>query len=290
MSSPLLFGYISGDAQPRAHQRLIEFAVALGARSGLDICVAPIPANARLVELMTKNELHLAWLSPIPFLELTRRRLVVPLVANQRGRNHYLSALITTRDRKVTDLGSLRGLDVAWVDPFSASGFAIPRIQFSMLGIDPRTAFRKQRFYGSHQAVVRAVASGTADFGATYAALDARERCRGPWSVMPGLAQSIRVVGTIGPVPPDVIVAASHVERSYRARIRRALLSMAIDPTCNNLLQDVFGTSDMRKGSEMQYVPLHHALKVALTTGILDVGKATTRPVIPPEPPTRQRL
>ena len=107
---------------------------------------------------------------------------------------------------------------------------------------------------------------------------------------MPGLAQSIRVVCTIGPVPPDVIVAASHVERSHRARLKRALQSMASDPSCKPLLADVFGTTDMRKGAQSQYEPLHVALRKAHANGVFDAAVVETLSHVPADAPTLRRL
>ena len=152
---PLVFAYVSAEAQPRTTERALDFAATLSARAALDIFVAALPSASRMLELMIKNELHIAWLSPIPFVELSVRRRVVPLVANYRDGHDYQSALITTRTRRVAKLHELAGLDVAWVDPLSASGFVVPRIQFSLLGIDPRSAFRRQRFYGSRSCCAR---------------------------------------------------------------------------------------------------------------------------------------
>ncbi len=68
----------------------------------------------------------------------------------------------------------LAGVRAAWVDRQSVSGYLLIRAHLRGLGIMPERAFTSDRFFGSHEAVVRAVVEDSADVGATFIHLDER--------------------------------------------------------------------------------------------------------------------
>ena len=131
----------------------------------------------------TRAQLDLAWVSPIPFIALLRNESVVPLASPQRGGMHYHGAIVVAAElAHRRSLPALVGKRAAWVDRYSAAGFVVPRIELAKAGLDVKTAFASQHFYGSHAAVVQAVADGRADFGATYVRLAANDAVvGGPW-------------------------------------------------------------------------------------------------------------
>ena len=78
---------------------------------------------------------------------------------------------------------------------YSASGYVVPRVGLAAVGVDPRVAFAEERFWHSHEAVVRAVVAGRADFGATYAGVGpGGEITRGSWMDVQGADEAVRVL------------------------------------------------------------------------------------------------
>src|SRR5262249_29622562 len=163
-------------------------------------------------------------------------------------RSHYHSAIIVATGSGIRSLRQLEGKRAAWVDPHSASGFVIPRIQLAALGVDPRTAFASQHFYGTHEAVVSAVAEGVADFGATYVRLDRKGTIvHGPWASFPRYVRTIRTLSKFGEIPSDVVAARADMDREIAARLQAALLGLARDPRGKVLLRAIFGADELRK-------------------------------------------
>ena len=143
------------------------------------------------------------------------------------------------------------------------------------MGLNVRHAFRGQRFYGTHEAVVRAVVDERVDFGATYVRVDKKGVIqRGPWSAMePKYAEGVRVLTTFGEIPSDVIAARSDLDPGVRERVVKAFVQMAKDPVGKQLIQDVFGAEDFRRPSAEGYESLRNATADAVEAGLLDADE-----------------
>src|SRR5207248_2419860 len=131
-----------------------EFADLLSTLSREDITMSVAKSYDALTHAMAKRAYDLAWLPPIPYLTLEGQGAVTPLVSHRRGglSQFHCVVIVRARSRIRTPVG-LRGKRAAWVDPKSAAGFVLPRIGLAALGVDARTAFGEERFYGSHEAV-----------------------------------------------------------------------------------------------------------------------------------------
>ena len=269
----VVFGYAAPDATVDAKLRMTEFAILLGKLAGIDLAVTALPSYERVAQLIHKREIDLAWLSPIPFISLQRAKRIIPLVSHHRGgRTSYCSAVIVPASSRVRSVGGLAGKRAGWVDRYSASGFALPRIQMAAMGLDVRTAFRGQRFYGTHEAVVRAVVEERVDFGATYVRLDRKGAVqRGPWSAMaPKYAEGFRVLATFGEIPSDVIAARSDLETGVRERIVKAFVQLAKNPRGKELIGSIFGAEDFRRPTAEGYEVLRGATASAVEEGLLE--------------------
>lgn len=114
------------------------------------------------MDLLHQEKLDFAWLCDYPFVYLkdTVRLLAVPL---NQGRPTYRSYLIVSADDTThKKLQDLKGTVFAYSDPFSNTGYLVPRYQIQQLGQDPKTFFKKTFFTWSHRKAIAAVASGLA--------------------------------------------------------------------------------------------------------------------------------
>jgi phosphonate transport system substrate-binding protein len=87
---------------------------------------------------------------------------------NKSGRTGYYSIIVTRCDSGITSLDDLKGKTLAFADPDSTSGYAVPYFNLVQQGYDPTTYFGAIPFSGSHEAGVQAVYNGTFDAAATY--------------------------------------------------------------------------------------------------------------------------
>src|SRR5205085_12236058 len=127
-------------------------------------------------------KVDIAWLPPIVYVRLADA--VVPLGSILRGgRLSFEAALVVPSASRIKSIEGLRGTRAGWVDPWSAAGFVLPRVKLALLGVDPRTVFRTEKFHGSHRAALQALAEGACDVVGTYARADDKgEVTEGAWS------------------------------------------------------------------------------------------------------------
>jgi eukaryotic-like serine/threonine-protein kinase len=269
-SDRVVFGHVAGEAASAVRTQMQAFAAVLAKQARLEVTVAEAEGYERLAMLVDSEEVDLAWLPPIPFIALDRKKAAVPLVSHHRGgRAEFHSVIVVAADSRIRTPVGLKGKRAAWVDPFSAAGYAMPRIQLAALGVDPRTAFASERFLGSHDAAVRAVIGGKADFAATYAGLDRwGAPIRGPW--IPWAKDSLRVVTTFGVIPADVIASRATMSAADREKLTRALIAASYDKKGNPLVRAIFGVDEFRRWTPASYELLSAAVADATAEGLLE--------------------
>ena len=274
MSSELIvFGYGAGGSSSSQRDRFARFAEVLGKRTRLDVQIFESSSYEELGTAVVSGYVDVAWLPPIPFLALAKHDTVTPLASLHRGgRSTFQSVIIVRDDSRFREPRDLAGARAAWVDRYSASGFVVPRVALSHLGVDARTAFSQQRFWRSHDTVARVVAGGRADFGATYAGVDANgEIVRGAWLDVKGASDTIRVLALLGEIPGDVVAAHAGMDAAKKQRITEALLSISRDGKTRLLANDAFGVEEFRAFQDAGYTELRTLTEAASDVGLLDL-------------------
>jgi phosphonate transport system substrate-binding protein len=191
--------------------------------------------------------------------------------------------VIVLRGSRFGEVSELAGARPAWVDTDSASGYVLPRLRLAEAGLDPRTAFGEARFCGSHEAVVRALVAGKADFGATYAGLDDQgNTTRGPWRDVTdekGRPAEIRVLAKAGVIPGDATAARVGLPPPLQERIREALSALPRERESRSLVRRLFGVDAFRPwdsvgegggGVKQRYDDLRQLTEDALRRGIIE--------------------
>jgi phosphonate transport system substrate-binding protein len=224
-----------------------------------------------LLGALERRELGIAWMPPVPTIELVEsKNIATPLaIPARRGRTTYRAALIVRRGGPKT-IGELRGRRAAWVERDSAAGYLVPRMQLAAQGHDVLRFFSRELFVHSHPAVVEAVASGEADVGATYchmeAATNSKKIARAPWTDDDGRSlRPIEAIATFGPIPNDALVGSTELPVAARASITRWLLDL--DPRARDLFERILGAHDFRVPSPDHFDALRHALRAARARG-----------------------
>jgi phosphate/phosphite/phosphonate ABC transporter binding protein len=268
----LVFGYAAHGASTGMRERVAQFSLALGQLASAELAVYEASSYEDLARAMLVGEVDFAWLPPLAFVALERRKVAVALVSAQRGGDTaFYSALIVARDSALHAPEDLAGARAAWVDPYSASGYVVPRAGLAAIGIDPRVAFSEERFWHSHEAVVRAVVAGRADFGATYAGLDEHAQItRGSWMDIQGADDAIRVLVRFGAIPGDVVAARTALAETTREMLTNALLEISREPGQRVLLGETFGIDELRPWVSAGYDALRRLAEDASRRGLLE--------------------
>lgn len=222
-----------------------------------------------LVDALEAGELGLAWMPPVPTLELVENmRVATPLaIPARRGRTAYHAALIVRRGGP-RSIDELRGRRAAWVQRDSAAGYLVPRMQLAAQGHDVLRFFSRELFVHSHPAVIDAVAAGDADVGATYCHVDAatKQLSRAPWTDDDGRPlRPVEAIATFGPIPNDALVSSNELPVAARAALTRWLLDL--DPRARDLFERILGAHDFRVPSPDHFDALRHSLRAARARG-----------------------
>jgi phosphonate transport system substrate-binding protein len=268
----LTFGYVAPHVQTRARLEMAEFWIDVGAEARLEIMVSEAKSYEELTRSLVGGDVDFAWLPPIPLVALERRKAAVPLVSHHRnGSSNFHCVVVVRRDSPITTLEHLKGRRAAWIDPFSASGYVLPRIELFARGVDPRSDFFGEKFYHSHEVAVRAVLQRRADFVATWAGVDAIGKLiRAPWLEMDLEDDSLRVLATLGTIPGDTIAARPNLPFPAREKIRTALIRLSGDARQHFRIRDLFGVDEFRPWSTVGYEELRRAAMMASESGLLE--------------------
>jgi phosphate/phosphite/phosphonate ABC transporter binding protein len=275
----LTLGWASGPAAKTAQRKMAEFVRYLGRLAAVELTARAFDTYDELTQAVFRGDIVLAWLPPIPFLALADKRVVAVLASVRKS--PYRSAILVAANSPMRSLATLVGARAAWVDRHSASGFVLPRVKLARLGIDPGAAFAVERFHGSHDAVVSAVVSGDADFGATWAQATPPRNVTGPWSRTAALEAGVRVLSVSGAVPPDVIAARSDLAPTVRKAIVASLKTIYDEKQSRWLVRDVFGTEAFYRPDLDVYGPLQDDVAEAYQSGWLDVRDTLEVPRAP---------
>jgi phosphonate transport system substrate-binding protein len=261
------FGIVPAQELERAGRGVFrETCDAIEEATGVKLRPTVMASYTELATSLEEGKIGLAWLPPIPTLELEARRLATILAIPARhGATTYQSALIVRRGGPRT-IGELRGRRAVWVERDSAAGYIVPRMVLASQGIDVRRFFSRESFVHSHSAVIDAVVNGDADVGATYCHVAEKRVVRAAWLEESGRAlRPIDVLATSGPIPNDAMVASSSIAASARSALTRWLLDPT--PRARDLLRRLLGAGEFRVPDPRHYDPLRHMLRAAHARG-----------------------
>lgn len=198
---------------------LEAFCECLSHATGLDITAYAAPRYDRLLHRLKLGEVELAWLSPVVALAASRADVSPVALPERSETSWYWAALFSRADSHVQSLAHLRRAHAVWVDPESASGYLVIRAALHAEGIDLDQGFASQTFARSHDAMVREVLSHPDRVGSTYLHLDASgATARAGWG-----SAEVQILKRAGPIPSDVLAAASSLNAKTLAALRNAL-------------------------------------------------------------------
>jgi phosphonate transport system substrate-binding protein len=195
-----------------------------------------VPSNSyrQTMDMIKRGDLDFAWVSAFPYVYLHRRnqaRLVaMPVMNGSPTFRAYL--IVPAEDQSTRSIEQLEGKVFAYADPYSLTGYVVPRYEILQAGKDAKRFFARTIFTSGHKNVIRAVASGLADGGSVDSFVwDSLAR------IDPGLIAKTRIVSRSAEFGSPPIVAGRTVKPRDLLAMRRVLLQMASDPSGIDLLK-----------------------------------------------------
>ncbi len=190
-----------------------------------------------LINLIQSHAVHIATLPPLAYVMSQHKLPIVAIASASTGRERtYFSYLVVNKNTHYRDLSELRGKTIAWVSPLSTSGYFYPRALMRWRGYNPETFFSHQYFAGNHYDVIRDVASGRADVGATGSSIIDESRYQTIAD-----AKELRVIAKSARIPMDCVVVDKNMKRSLAEKIRDALYELDQDQQTSYMLSGTLG-------------------------------------------------
>lgn len=202
-----------------------------------------------LVDQMTESKIDFGFFSPLNFVEIEKRGGVKVLLKKvYQNSEFYHSVILTTNESKVSDVASLKGKKIAFVDPNSASGFLYPKLMLHNHKLAPSDY--EKVFAGTHDEALNLLINKSVDAAAVWA--DDAEAKTGAWTkVYPNYSPKVLSVST--PIPNDALVVREGLYNESAGLVLRfmdALISISED---TKILNELFGADRLVTATSRHY-------------------------------------
>lgn len=226
----LRLGISSAENERDAVARHEPFAQYVERTLGVPLRIFRATDYAGVVEAMRNRHVEIARMGPAAYA-LAHRVMgqgiePVARVIDLEGQLGYHSVIVVRADSPFRTLEDLRGRSLAWPDPNSASGFAVPQFYLRRQGVVPEQFFARTGFSGSHEQGVMAVLNNSFDAATTFWSSERVgnvQRMAAKGMIQPGVT---RIVWTSPEIPNSPITLRTDLPAPMRADIVRALFAM----------------------------------------------------------------
>lgn len=254
------FGILSGENEKDRIARYTPFEQYLERELGLEVEIFTAGAYDGVIQALAADQIEFAFLGSSSYAAAYTATdgNVEPLVTRLRkdGSSGYFSVVVTRCADGYQKLADLEGKILAFADPDSTSGYAVPYFNISK-EVDPKTFFSAIPFSGSHEAGVAGVAQGTFDAAATWQ----NNATDGRWQRM--IEKKMIAEGEICPIweSPEItsgpFTARANLPQGLKDTMQKLVLDVAEkDPEAfKAMIGEVEGTPN----PQVDWQPANHA-------------------------------
>lgn len=262
MASPplprLTFGLVHTERSKDVLDRFEELAAHLAAQGLIALEARPLPSYKELAASVREGSSDVAWLPPVVYAWLAEAVNPIGSIVRE-GATDYAAALVVKEASPIRSLADLAKVRAGWVDPWSAAGYVVPRLELARRGILPEAAFAKETFHDSHREALLALDRGECDVAGVY---------DGAWSELPELR--VRVLAKFGPIPTDVIAVRRNLGPKEHQLVVEAFRAAVKDDAGRARLRAVFGGDELREELAEGHVALRIAYESGVANGLFD--------------------
>ena len=166
------FGILSGENEQDRLARYKGFEEYMEKTLGVDLEIFSAGNYDGVVQALAADQIEFAFLGSSAYAAAytASEGMVEPLLATESltGATGYFSIVTVRCDSGYKSIDDLKGKVLAFADPDSTSGYAVPLYNLVQQGYDVETFFSGVPFAGSHEAGVQGVVNKQFDAAATY--------------------------------------------------------------------------------------------------------------------------
>ena len=166
------FGILSGENEKDRIARYTPFEEYLEKELGVEVEIFTAGSYDGVIQAIAADQIEFAFFGSSAYAAAYTETNagVEPLLSRIQndGSTGYFSIVAVRCDSGYESLDDLKGKVLAFADPDSTSGFAVPFFNLDKQGYDPKTYFSAIPFSGSHETGVMGVYNKQYDAAATY--------------------------------------------------------------------------------------------------------------------------
>ncbi|MBD2164936.1 phosphonate ABC transporter substrate-binding protein [Calothrix membranacea FACHB-236] len=230
----LNFGIISTESQANQRPLWEPFIAALSKSIGIPVRAFYATQYAGVIEAMRFGRVHLAWYGGKSYIEAAKiaNAEAFAQTVSTDGKKGYYSHLITNKNNAIAAAAKKQGgdkyvlqnaarLTFAFNDPNSTSGFLVPSYYiFAKSKVDPKKAFKRLVFSGSHEATALAVANNQVDVATNNnESLERLEKTNS------AARKKIEIIWTSPIIPSDPIAYRKDLPEDIKKKVRNFFYS-----------------------------------------------------------------
>lgn len=167
----IVFATVPVETNEDATNKMKPLVDYLAERLGIPVAFRNGADYAAVTIAMQAGQVDMGWYGPGSYLDAHDQAGAEAIVKENSltAGDGYYTVVIAKKGSGLKSIEDLKGLEFAFVDPGSTSGFRVPMYAFcNQLGIDPTTYFKRTYFAGTHENVILGVMNGSIQVGATY--------------------------------------------------------------------------------------------------------------------------
>jgi phosphonate transport system substrate-binding protein len=234
-------------------------------KTGIKIKTYVATDYTALIEAMRGGTVDFAWFASFGYVLAEQHAgAKVLLKAVRKGNPYFYSAIIVRSDSKYKTIQDLKGTNIAWVDPASASGYIVPKASLLNDGIDADKFFKKQIYAGGHDTVVLGVINKSVDAGATFA--NEADASTGGWNMLatskPEYKDQVRAIYVSKPIPNDTFATSEKLMKDKPdvvEKVRSVVKELDKSEEGKTALKTLYRIDSMIDAQSSDYDPLRKA-------------------------------
>jgi phosphonate transport system substrate-binding protein len=259
--SKIVLGFIPGEDREVLKKNGAALADVLKQKLNVPVEVLVPDDYNGLVQSMKDGKVDFAFFTALTFVEAEQKAGAKVLLKKVWETPFYYSSIVTLDNSKIRKITDLKGKKFGFVDEKSASGYLYPKAMFLKKKINIDKLFAERKFYGNHEAAVKALKAGEVDAVAVYA--DDEKGKGGAWTAYtPGT--KVRALWVSDPIPNDPFCVRKDFYDKYPRYthdLMFALIDLQDEPADKNPLKLLFNVKSMALATSKQYDPVRELMK-----------------------------
>lgn len=190
--------------------------------------------------MISDGAIQAGFICGLPYVLLKEKQanievLAAPVMKNPRysGKAVYFSDLIVSADSDIKSISDLKGKVFVYNEKISNSGYNLPRKFFIDQKVIGKGYFKKIIRSGSHEASIKMVATGEADYSFVDSLVLEYDRHKGE-----KYAMNVKVIHSLGPSAIPPVIVSKEMNKIQRDRFKKILTEMNLDPMGKKILDN----------------------------------------------------